>query len=140
MKKATVLNFNTNIKNTKTETGLLQNINEVLELKLEALTTRARVAGAHFTEVETDEMERIAIENYLKSQKSSNTEIDQAFFQIGNKDFQSIAVGIASLRNKNNFNEADEIFEETVNCFAKQIFNLVSQPQPAANQRMALAA
>ena len=140
MKKTTVLNFNSNIKNTKPAFGLRQTINEVLELKLEALTARAILAASQLSDTQAEEMEKSAIENYLKSQKTSSAKIDQAFMTIGNKNFQSIAVGIASLRNKNNFDEADELFEETVNCFAGQIFNLVNLPQPVASRRMALAA
>jgi hypothetical protein len=139
MKTATVLNFG-NKNNTSTSAADLSNkIVEMLGLKLEALTARARLACQNVLPVEAEELERISLEKYLQSQELSTPEIDTAFRKIGHKGFQNFAIWIASLMTQGKITEARNIFETAIVNLTEQILDTIGF-ENAQGDRIALAA
>lgn len=138
MKSSKVLNF-ANQNQTQTGAGLLKIIESVVEQKLKSLTARARLACQTLTAVESDGLEKQALENFISAQALATPEINQAINQVDVKGFQNIAVQIAVFIAGGNFESALELFHETVANFSERIAKIVD-PEIATSDRIQLAA
>lgn len=136
MTTTNILNFSTAATGKQNESGLLKAIEQVVELRLKALTARARLACQNLSEVEAEGLEKQAIEHFSNSQKKSTPVINQAITQTLNNIFQYSAVQIAVEITRGNLETALELFNETIEEYSNQIFALIN---PQATE-MAMAA
>lgn len=136
MTPTNILNFSTATTGKQTELGLLKAIEEVVKLRLKALTARARLACQNMSEGEAEGLEKQALKYFSDSQKKSTPVINQAISQTLNNIFQNSAVKIAVEISRGSSDAATDLFDETIEEYSNQIFALIT-PQ---GTEMAMAA